>query len=138
MRGKDVSVIDIDSGRLRAEIAAFYAGFGVPTELTAAFESSALLVPLTGPDDRVFTLESGGVAWLCAFTGVEEYARFMTARGVLSDQSYRFHTFLGRRLREFAAGQPEPTGVAVDMLGTAPMAFPPDVAEDATLDRGRN
>ncbi|MFE3543032.1 hypothetical protein ACFXK0_08680 [Nocardia sp. NPDC059177] len=131
-----MSVVDIDSARLRSEIAAFYAGFGVPSELTAAFESSALLVPLTGPQDRVFTLESGGVAWLCAFTGVEEYARFMTARGVVADESYRFHTFLGRRLREFAAGQPEPTGVAVDMLGAAPMAFPPAISEEPSSDGG--
>lgn len=122
--------VEVDSVRLRSEIAAFYAGFGAPSELVAAFESSALLVPLTGPDDRVFTLESGGIAWLCAFTGIPEYARFMTARGVVADQEYRFHTFLGRRLHEFAAARPEPTGVAVDMLGAHPMTFPPDVSED--------
>ncbi|MFD6394843.1 hypothetical protein [Nocardia sp. NPDC060259] len=122
--------VEVDSARLRSEIAAFYAGFGAPSELVAAFESSALLVPLTGPDDRVFTLESGGIAWLCAFTGIPEYARFMTTRGVVTDHEYRFHTFLGRRLREFAAAQPEPTGVAVDMLGDQPMTFPPDVPED--------
>ena len=126
-----MGVVDVDSGRLRSEIAAFYAGFGAPGELTAAFESSALLVPLTGPEDRVFTLESGGIAWLCAFTGVAEYARFMTTRGVVADQEYRFHTFLGRRLREFAAAQTDPTGVAVDMLGARPMTFPPDVPNDS-------
>ncbi|MEV6060852.1 hypothetical protein AB0L62_12700 [Nocardia asteroides] len=122
--------VEVESSHLRAEISAFYSGFGVPSELLAAFESSALLVPLTGPDDRVFTLESGGIAWLCAFTGLAEYAQFMTARGVVADQQYRFHTFLGRRLREFAADQPEPTGVAVDMLSAQPMTFPPEVAED--------
>lgn len=125
-------MVEVDSERLRSEIAAFYAGFGAPTELLSAFESSALLLPLTGPDDRVFTLESGGVAWLCAFTGVTEYAQFMTARGVVAEQEYRFHTFLGRRLSEFAAAQPEPTGIAVDMLGSHPMTFPPDVPEDQT------
>ena len=129
-----MAVIEVESARLRAEIAAFYAGFGVASELAAAFESSALLVPLTGPEDRVFTLESGGVAWLCAFTGVEEYARFMSARGVHADQSYRFHTFVGQRLREFAAAQPDPTGVAVDMLGAAPMAFPPHLDEEPSTD----
>ncbi|WP_405177758.1 SseB family protein [Nocardia sp. NBC_01377] len=120
--------IEVHSGRLRSEIAAFYSGFGTPSELFAAFESSTLLVPLTGSEDRVFTLESGGIAWLCAFTGIPEYAQFMTVRGVVADQDYRFHTFLGRRLREFAADQPEPTGVAVDMLSTWPMTFPPDVS----------
>lgn len=132
-----MSVVDVDSARLRSEIAAFYAGFGVSSELSAAFESSALLVPLVGPEDRLFTLESGGLAWLCAFTGVEEYARFMSARGVVADQSYRFHTFLGQRLREFAAAQPEPTGVAVDMLSAAPMAFPPKLDEEPSTDGGR-
>lgn len=132
-----MSVIEVDSVRLRAEIAAFYAGFGVPGELSAAFESSALLVPLVGPEDRVFTVESAGLAWLCAFTGVEEYARFMTARGVLADQTYRFHTFLGQRLREFAAAQPEPTGIAVDMLSAAPMTFPPELSEEPSADGGR-
>ncbi|MGY0497342.1 SseB family protein [Nocardia sp. FBN12] len=132
-----MSVVVVDSARLKSEIAAFYAGFGVPSELTAAFESSALLVPLVGPEDRVFTVESAGMAWLCVFTGVEEYARFMTARGVLADQSYRFHTFLGRRLREFAAAQPDPTGVAVDMLSAAPMSFPPELSEEPSADGGR-
>lgn len=125
-----MSVIEVDSERLRAEIAAFYAGFGAPSELSAAFESSALLVPLTGPDDRIYTLESGGVDWLCAFTGVAEYAQFMKVRGIVAGQEYRFHTFLGRRLREFAAAQPDPTGVAVDMLSSAPLAFPPTATDE--------
>ncbi|MFD3592914.1 hypothetical protein ACFWU5_09310 [Nocardia sp. NPDC058640] len=129
--------VDVDSARLKSEIAAFYAGFGVPGELLSAFESSALLVPLTGPEDRVFTVQTGGLAWLCAFTGVQEYAQFMTARGVVADQTYRFHTFLGRRLREYAADLPEPTGVAVDMLGAAPMTFPPEVSEEPPTDGGR-
>ncbi|WP_446222199.1 SseB family protein [Nocardia sp. IBHARD005] len=126
--------IEVDSARLRSEIAAFYAGFGVATELADAFESAALLVPLTGPEDRVFTLASSGIDWLCAFTGVEEYARFMTARGVTPGQEYRFHTFMGRRLREFAAAQPEPTGVTVDMGSRAPMAFPPEMTEEPSAE----
>ncbi|MFC4128665.1 hypothetical protein [Nocardia rhizosphaerae] len=125
-----MSRVDVDSARLRAEIDAFYAGFGAPGALMAAFESSALLVPLIGPEDRIFTLSSGGVAWVCAFTGVGEYAQFMSARGVDAGQEYRFHTFLGRRLRAFAQDQRDPTGVAVDMLGSHPMAFPPEVPAD--------
>lgn len=130
--GTDTSVIDVDSGRLRSEIAAFYAGFCAPTELSAAFESSALLVPLIGPEDRVYTLESGAVQRLCAFTGIAEYAHFMTTRGVVAEQEYRFHTFLGIRLREFAAAQPDPTGVAIDMLSAAPMVSPPVMTEEPT------
>ncbi|MBW0273307.1 hypothetical protein ATM97_24800 [Nocardia sp. MH4] len=133
-----MSVIDVDSGRLRSEIAAFYAGFGAPAELTAAFESSALLVPLIGPDDRVYTLESGGLQWLCAFTGVAEYAHFLTTRGVLAEQEYRFHTFLGSRLRDFAAARTAPTGVAIDMLSAAPMVFPPPASEESTTRHGHD
>ncbi|KAF0848799.1 SseB family protein [Nocardia caishijiensis] len=132
-----MTMIEVDSARLRSEIAAFYAGFGVQNELTAAFDESTLLVPLSGPEDRVYTLESGGVAWLCAFTGVREYAQFMHARRVVADQEYRFHTFLGRRLREFAERQQQPVGVAVDMSGTAPMVFPPAVSEEPSADTGR-
>ncbi|GGK37168.1 hypothetical protein [Nocardia camponoti] len=121
----------VDADRLRSEIAAFYGGFGVANELVAAFDEAALLVPLLGPEDRLFTLDVGGVAWVCAFTGLTEYARFMVARGVAADDQYRFHTFLGRRLKAFADEQSVPTGVAVDMLSSAPMTFPPAVAEAA-------
>ncbi|MEV0686680.1 hypothetical protein AB0I35_22690 [Nocardia sp. NPDC050378] len=48
-----MTVTEVDSARLRSEIAAFYAGFGVASELTAAFDASTLLVPLSGPEDRM-------------------------------------------------------------------------------------
>ncbi|MET7767440.1 hypothetical protein [Nocardia sp. NPDC005366] len=126
-----MTTLEVDARRLRSEIAAFYAGFGQPNELKSALREASLLVPLTD-DDRVFTLTYGGVQWLCGFTDITEYARFMTERGVVADQQYRFHTFQGSRLIDFAAEQVDPTGVAVDMLGAAPMAFGPDLTADAT------
>ncbi|MFD4432826.1 hypothetical protein [Nocardia sp. NPDC058497] len=125
-------VVEVDSARLRGEVAAFYAGFGHPGQLESALRVSTLLVPLID-DDRVFTLAYGGLQWLCGFTGVAEYARFMTARGVVAGREYRFHTFLGSRLVDFAAEQSEPTGIAVDMLGAAPMAFGPDLSADVSM-----
>ncbi|MEV4237124.1 SseB family protein [Nocardia sp. NPDC049737] len=127
---------DIDpSAVLRSEIAAYYAGFGQPEMLRAAFEQALLVVPLI-EQDRVFTSQVGGVDWICAFTSVEEYARYMSARGVDPDQQYRYHTLLGSRLAEYAASRAEPTGVAVDMAGTAPMAFPPNVSETSLAGDG--
>ncbi|WP_433757989.1 hypothetical protein [Nocardia sp. CA-135398] len=122
---------DIDGvGALRAEIAAFYAGFGQPEVLAAAFRQAGLLVPLID-DDRLCTSRLGGVDWICAFTSVEEYARYMAARGVVGDQEYRYQSLLGWRLVEYAAGRSEPTGVAVDITGSAPIAFPPQVSDDS-------
>ncbi|WP_280426098.1 hypothetical protein [Nocardia carnea] len=119
---------------LRDEITSFYAGFGQPMALRSALREAALLVPLT-VDDRVFRVRSGGLGWLCAFTAVEEYARYMLARetmtagGIVPDREYRYHTFRGSRLLEYAELQDEPTGIALDIAGRAPMAFPPDVTD---------
>ncbi|NKX85697.1 hypothetical protein [Nocardia coubleae] len=126
--------------RLHAEIAAFYAGFGQPEELHAAFRQAALLVPLTA-ENRVFFLPFGGVDWLCTFTSVEEYARFIAARDRLDDataldQDYRYHWIFGRRLRDYLDTRDEPAGIAIDILGSAPMAFPPDLTEHATDGQG--
>ncbi|MBL1079200.1 hypothetical protein JK358_32825 [Nocardia sp. 2] len=115
---------------LRSEIAAFYAGFGQPQVLRAAFEGASLYVPVTD-DDRVCTSRVGGVDWICAFTSVEEYARYMVARGVSASETYRYHTLLGARLSEWAQARLEPTGVSVDCVGAAPMAFPPSLPESA-------
>lgn len=119
---------------LRDEIRSYYAGFGQPTALRSALQEAVLLVPVT-EDDRVFRVRSGGLGWLCAFTAVEEYARYMLARetmtagGIVPDRQYRYHTFLGSRLLEYAERQEEPTGITVDIAGRAPMAFPPGVTE---------
>jgi hypothetical protein len=116
--------------RFRSEVAAFYAGFGQPELLMVAFGDAALFVPLTD-DERVFTSEVDGVHWICAFTSVEELARYWARRGGVDPRrEYRYHTLRGHRLAEYAAGRAEPTGVMVDAVGAAPMAFPPKVGED--------
>ncbi|MGY5307362.1 hypothetical protein [Nocardia gipuzkoensis] len=39
------------------------------------------------------------------------------------------HWLFGRRLLAYAESRDRPTGVAVDVVGSAPMAFPPEVTE---------
>ncbi|MEU6562019.1 hypothetical protein [Nocardia nova] len=115
---------------LRSEIVAFYSGFGQPQLLAAAFEQAVVLVPVTA-DDRLMTSEYGGVHWLCVFTGEVEFARFQAERTIIPDREYRFHWLRGWRLSEYAAEQAEPTGILVDALSAAPIAFPPTVPEDS-------
>ncbi|MFF3228186.1 SseB family protein [Nocardia suismassiliense] len=119
---------------LRSEIHAFYAGFGQPDALQAAFRQAALFVPVTD-EERVTISHLGGIDWLCAFTSIEEYARFMMTRGYLTEggieaeREYRYHTLSGWRLLDYAESRDQPTGVAVDIIGSTPMAFPPEVTE---------
>ncbi|MVU78265.1 hypothetical protein GPX89_13550 [Nocardia sp. ET3-3] len=115
---------------LRSEIAAFYAGFGQPDLLRRAYDDAVLVIPLAEGDD-VYTSRVLGIDWICAFTSIEEYARYMVARGVLEDQEYRYQRLLGARLTAWAAARPEPTGVSVDCVGTQPVAFPPELADEA-------
>ncbi|GAA5064285.1 hypothetical protein GCM10023318_50080 [Nocardia callitridis] len=119
--------MSVDNGLadLRSEIRAFYAGFGQPDLLMAAFRNAALYVPLT-EDDRICTHVVGGVRWIGAFTGVEELAGWLAERGVRPDGEYRYHTLLGWRLADCDAGA-EPVGVVVDAMSAAPMAFPPKI-----------
>jgi hypothetical protein len=124
-----------DAAALQSEIGSFYAGFGQPEVLMKAFRDAILVVPLID-SDRVWTSEMGGVHWLCAFTSIDEFARFQVRRGVEPDRSYRYHTLAGWRLADYAASRSVPTGVIVDAMGTAPMAFPPIVAEDGELIAG--
>ncbi|MBL1079798.1 hypothetical protein JK358_35890 [Nocardia sp. 2] len=114
------------SAEFRSEVAAFYAGFGQPHLLRAAFDEASLYVPVTA-DDRVCMSRAGGVDWLCAFTSAQEFARYMVARGVSAAETYRYHILLGSRLSEWARTQLKPTGVSVDCVGAAPMAFPPEL-----------
>lgn len=93
--------------------------------LRAAFSDAVVVVALTG-DDRLLVSEFGRVDWLLAFTSVDEFAHYMTARGVAPGSEYRYHTLLGRRIvDEFTARCARPTGVAIDIAGVAPIAFPP-------------
>ncbi|MEU7765084.1 hypothetical protein AB0B25_08170 [Nocardia sp. NPDC049190] len=114
---------------LRSEIAAFYAGFGQPEALMAAFSDAVVVVALTD-DDRLLVSEFGGVDWVCAFTSVEEFAHYQVARGVALDGEYRYHALLGRRIMdEITARCARPTGIAIDIAGVAPIAFPPNLPD---------
>ena len=117
-----------DSSALQAEIAAFYSGFGQPELLMDAFADAVLLIQITD-DDRILVSQFEGVGWICAFTSVGEFARFLVRRTVVPDREYRYHTVRGRRLAAHAASRPEPTGVVVDAAGAAPMVFPPQVGD---------
>ncbi|MEV6769835.1 hypothetical protein AB0N05_14525 [Nocardia sp. NPDC051030] len=122
-----------DDGRagLRSEIGAFYAGFGQPELLRRAFEDAALVVGLVG-EDRIPMFRVRGIDWICAFTSVEEYARYMVARGeVAAENEYRYQVLLGSRLIDYAVSRSESTGVSVDCVGAQPFAFPPVVADRA-------
>lgn len=119
-----------DTGVLRDEIEAFYAGFGNAAALKEAFRAAALLVPITA--ERQFTVSKfGGVAWLCVFTGEEPFAEWLSARAQLQPGgNHHYQTLSGWRLAEYADGCAEPTGVAVDIVGPRPMAFPPALTDD--------
>ncbi|MBF6133008.1 hypothetical protein IU501_08325 [Nocardia otitidiscaviarum] len=120
----------------RAEVAAFYAGFGNPTALRHTFHDAVLLVPLT-PDHRITTSTYGGIDWICAFTDAEEYARWLAARDALTpEHPYLYQTLTGAHLTDFAATRRTPTGIAVDTQGTSPMAFPPTVRETDAREGG--
>ena len=113
---------------LRAEIDAFYQGFGQPDSLMSAFRSAALIVPLD-EDGRFYTSTFGELDWMCGFTRIEELARYLAARGKVAPTELRFHTVFGWRIvDDLAAGRDRPTGVVVDIAGASPMAFPPVIA----------
>ncbi|MFD4179712.1 SseB family protein [Rhodococcus sp. NPDC058514] len=118
-----MGAVDGGCGALLAEIEAFYQGFGQPRALTDALRSSVLLMPVTG-DDRLLTSSFGGLDWICAFTSEDEYARYLAARG---DSEHRgFRALLGGRIvDDLIPGLANPTGIAVDIAGPSPMAFPP-------------
>lgn len=118
----------------RAEIDAFYAGFGSPTALERAFRDAVLLVPLTA-ETRVPTYTVGGVQWVCAFTSAEEYALWLSARDELgAADEYPYQALSGWRLADYAVSCANPTGVSVDIAGSAPMAFPPTVTEQPSAE----
>ncbi len=106
-----MTVAQVDSGLLVSEIAAFYAGFGQPAELSAALRDSTVVVPLVD-DDRILHLHLA-VSSGCARS--PEYPSGRSSRrhvgGWTPDREYRFHTMLGgARLWDYAAAREQPTG----------------------------
>lgn len=121
-----MGAVDGGCSALLAEIEAFYQGFGQPKALTDALRSSVLLMPVTD-DDRVLTSAFGGLDWVCAFTSESEYARYLAARG--DSEGRAFRTLFGSRIVDDVIPALEnPTGIAVDIAGPSPLAFPPTEA----------
>ncbi|WP_026343395.1 SseB family protein [Nocardia sp. BMG111209] len=108
---------------LRAEIAAFRAGFGQPALLLSAFREAAVLVPLT-TDDRLYTTRYARIAWICVFTGVQPLSHYLIARGAQTED-HHFHTLRGHRLADYASAREDPTGIVIDPGSETPMALPP-------------
>ncbi|MFD3706269.1 hypothetical protein ACFWUP_24270 [Nocardia sp. NPDC058658] len=128
-------MIGVGAALLHSEIDAFYAGFGNATALRESLRVAVLLVPLVD-GGRISTHAFGGVDWICAFTEIEEYIRWISARGAAdSGSEYPYHSMYGWRLVDCAAGCANPTGTAVDIIGSEPMAFPPTALEDGADDR---
>ncbi|MFC5145434.1 SseB family protein [Streptomyces aureoversilis] len=117
------------STALTDEIRALHAEEGRPAALVGRFRRSAVLVPSDG-QDGLWSVEYGGIRWICAFTDEAALGRFALARGAApradgtTDWAYR--TVLGARLLDVvvpAVGVP--AGVALDVGSEHPMLFPP-------------
>lgn len=115
---------------LISEIDAFYEGFGQPDALTAAMRAAALIVPLTA-DRRIWTSKTHDIHWIPAFTSDDELARFIVARGGTdASGEVLFHTLFGWRLvDEIAPSMDGFVGIAINMKGEGPLAFPPSIDE---------
>ncbi|MEH6376296.1 SseB family protein [Streptomyces sp. KLMMK] len=134
------------STALTDEIRALHAEEGRPAALVGRFRRTAVLVPSDrqggqgGQDSQggqggqggLWSVEYGGIRWICAFTDEAALARFALAQGAAprvdgrTDWTYR--TVLGARLLDVvvpAVGVP--AGVALDVGSEHPMLFPPVV-----------
>ncbi|MEU1816731.1 SseB family protein [Streptomyces roseifaciens] len=132
---------------LTDEIRALHAEEGRPAALVGRFRRTAVLVPSDmqgsqggqdgqGGQGGLWSVEYGGIRWICAFTDETALARFALAQGAApradgttdgtTDWTYR--TVLGARLLDVvvpAVGVP--TGVALDVGSEHPVLFPPVV-----------
>ncbi|MFI6525142.1 SseB family protein [Streptomyces uncialis] len=117
----------MDTGTgLAGRIAERRAGAGGPRALVGELRRALVLVPVAG--GGLWTAESGGVRWVCAFTDEEAFARFAAARGE-AGRSWEFAQVRGARLLdEVVPALGAPAGVAVNVAdGDGSMLFPPVV-----------
>ncbi|MFJ8926677.1 SseB family protein [Streptomyces sp. NPDC102364] len=108
--------------------------------LLGEFRRTAVLVPLDD-QDGLWSAESGGLRWICAFSHEEALARFVEARGTAeATRDWPYLKVLGARLLDEAVGAAGvPCGVALDPGSPDGALFPPvtgivpdAVAVDAT------
>ncbi|MFJ8078002.1 hypothetical protein ACIQ7Q_29770 [Streptomyces sp. NPDC096176] len=93
-------------------------------ERLAHFRSSAVLVPL---DDAggLWTVDFGGISWICAFADEPALARFTQARGD-ETREWPYRRVLGSRLLdEVVPAVPFPCGVALNAGSPGGAVFPP-------------
>ncbi|MFJ7268792.1 SseB family protein [Streptomyces sp. NPDC099050] len=106
--------------------------------LLGEFRRTAVLVPID-PYGSLWTAESGGVRWICAFSDEEALAGFARAQGD-AEREWEYRTVLGARLLDVMVPMLRvPAGVALDVGGDDGMLFPPVegvVPESAVVDLG--
>ncbi|GGT71709.1 MULTISPECIES: SseB family protein [Streptomyces] len=110
-------------------------GAGDPMAMVGEFRRALVLVPVEA--GGLWTAESGGVRWICAFTEEAALARFARARdtgqgqeagdGQETGRSWEFARIRGARLLdEIVPAMGVPAGVAVDIADPdGSMVFPP-------------
>ncbi len=90
----------------------------------ADFRSRLLLVPLDGREG-LWTVELGGLDWICAFSDEEALARFAVARGE-GDREWTYRRVVGARLLDdVIPALTFPCGVAMNAAGPEGMVLPP-------------
>ncbi|WP_353944298.1 hypothetical protein ABII15_23690 [Streptomyces sp. HUAS MG91] len=74
------------------------------TALLGEFRRTPVLVPLDD-QDGLWSAESGGLRWICAFSHEESLGRFLEGRGATAaDRGRPFVKVLGARLLDEAVG----------------------------------
>ncbi|MFF7728336.1 hypothetical protein [Streptomyces sp. NPDC008001] len=112
---------------LTDEIRALHAEEGRPAALVGRFRRTAVLVPSDG-QDGLWSVEYGGIRWICAFTDETALGRFALAQGADGSSDWTYRTVLGARLLDVVVpGVGVPAGVALDVAGPYPALFPPVV-----------
>ncbi|MFD9813279.1 SseB family protein [Streptomyces sp. NPDC059080] len=109
---------------LLSEISRIHDGQGNPAALIGEFRRTPVLIPLSG--DNLMTTESDGIRWIFAFSDEENLSRFLTHRGISSDDAPDHVTAVGARLLDVvipAIGSP--AGVALNAGSELGMLFPP-------------
>ncbi|MFH8281097.1 hypothetical protein [Streptomyces antibioticus] len=97
-----------------------------PRALIGEMRRSVLLVPVA--DGGLWSVRSGGVRWICAFTDEPALARFALRHGP-GEQPMEYAALLGARIvDEIVPALGEPAGLAVDIATEdGSMFFPPVV-----------
>lgn len=124
---------------LAERIAERRSGGDDPRALVGEMRRSVLLVPVA--DGGLWSVRSGGVRWLCAFTDETALARFALHHDS-GDRPVEYAALLGARIvDEIVPSLGEPAGLAVDIATEdGAMFFPPVVGivpDEAAVDAGR-